>query len=122
MTNGPTYFASILPPLFFLAVEMLLEDFAANLIGCGVGMFAVIHVPLSVSLEPTLCWHLLHQVVGVELHSFTSDGGSSLVSSTVSRPSSAVYLRISMSMARVAFLPNISTNGVKHVDSCWDVL
>ena len=38
------------------------------------------------------------------------------------RASSAVFLRISTSIGKTAFRPNISSKGVKWVDSCCDVL
>ena len=52
----------------------------------------------------------------------TSNGNSSPTFRTLFRQSSAASLHISMSIVRVAFLPNISSKGVKQVDSCQDVL
>ena len=103
---------------------ILLKDFDAYLVGFGVGMFAIDCRPTSVFPGPTYIILVIasssHWSRSAAILS-TLNGGRSLVSMTLSRQTSAVSLRISMSTVRVGYQPNIM--GVKHVDdSCLDVL
>ena len=120
MIKGPTNLASIFPP--FLACKILFEDLATHLVHFRIGMFPIIQLFLfSLGHFDVSFASLSHCRCSAAICS-TSNGNSSPTFRTLFRQSSAASLHISMSIVRVAFLPNISSKGIKQVDSCQDVL
>ena len=122
MIKGPTNLASIFPPFLFLRAKSFLRTLLPTWYTFGLACFRSYSSFCFCWATLMFAFASLSRCRRSAAICSTSDGDSSPTSRILFRQSSAASLRISMSIARVAFLPNISSKGVKQVDSCRDVL